>query len=109
ACLSRGLTVHEFLARVFIVPTLMCFTICSTFGASALHVESKGLAVLSDLDIETMTFGMLEQFPLAFVMSIMTIIVISIFFFTSADSATFVLCMLTTDVLFSQPHSAKIT
>src|SRR5699024_11725713 len=103
ACLSRGLTVHEFLARVFIVPTLMCFTIFSIFGASALHVESKGLAVLSDLDIETMTFGMLEQFQLAFVMSIMTIIVIAIFFITSADSATFVLSMLTTDVLFNPP------
>src|SRR5699024_12361432 len=87
ARISRGPTVREFLACVLIVPALMCFTIFSIFGASALHVESKGLAILSDLDIETMTFGMLEQFPLGFVMSIMTIIVIAIFFITSADSA----------------------
>lgn len=109
ARISRGRTVREFLAGVLIVPTLMCFTIFSIFGASALHVESKGLAVLSDLDIETMTFGMLEQFPLGFVMSIMTIIVIAIFFITSADSATFVLGMLTTDGLFNPPSSVKIT
>src|SRR5690625_6434355 len=59
ARISRGRTVREFLAGVLIVPTLMCFTIFSILGASALHVETKGLAVLSDIDIETMTFGML--------------------------------------------------
>src|SRR5690625_5649263 len=93
ARISRERTVREFLAGVLIVPALMCFTIFSIFGASALHVESKGLAILSDLDIETMTFGMLEQFPLGFVMSFMTIIVIAIFFFTFAYSATFVFFM----------------
>src|SRR5699024_5095635 len=42
-------------------------------------------------------------------MSIMTIIVIAIFFITSADSATFVLGMLTNDGLFNPPRSVKIT
>src|SRR5699024_10932065 len=69
----------------------------------------KGLAVLSDLDIETMTFGMLEQFTLGFVMSIMTIIVIAIFFITSADSDTFVLGMLSTHGLFNPSSSVKIS
>src|SRR5699024_11588082 len=70
ARISRVRTVREFLAGVLLVPTLMCFTIFSIFGASALHVESTGLAVLSVVGIETMTFGILEQFPLGFVMSI---------------------------------------
>ena len=43
---------------------------------------------------ETATFATLEHFPLGFVLSIVTLIVVMIFFVTSADSATYVLGML---------------
>src|SRR5699024_287340 len=43
---------------------------------------------------ETATFATLEHFPLGFLLSIITLIVIMIFFVTSADSATYVLGML---------------
>ncbi len=46
--------------------------------------------------METATFATLEHFPFGYVISIVTLVVIMIFFVTSADSATYVLGMLST-------------
>ncbi|MCM3756188.1 BCCT family transporter [Sporosarcina aquimarina] len=108
ARISKGRTVKEFLLGVLLVPAFVCFIFFSIFGASALHVEDVGLAKLSEMPIETMTFGMLEQYPLGFTMSLLTIVVISIFFITSADSATFVLGMFTTNGLTNPAQSVKM-
>ncbi|MEO4433902.1 BCCT family transporter, partial [Staphylococcus aureus] len=43
---------------------------------------------------ETATFATLQHYPLGFVLSLITLLVIMIFFVTSADSATYVLGML---------------
>ncbi|MBD1221075.1 BCCT family transporter [Virgibacillus halodenitrificans] len=108
ARISRGRTVKEFMMGVLFVPAFVCFIFFSIFGVSALNVEGNGLAELSKLNLETMTFGMLEQYPLGTVMSILTILVVSIFFITSADSATFVLGMLTTNGLVNPANTVKV-
>ncbi|MDW0108760.1 BCCT family transporter [Sporosarcina aquimarina] len=108
ARISKGRTIKEFLLGVLLVPSFVCFIFFAIFGASSLNIESKGLAILSDMPIETMTFGMLEQYPLGFFMSILTIIVIAIFFVTSADSATFVLGMFTTNGVSNPAQSVKL-
>lgn len=109
ARISKGRTVKEFLLGVLLVPSFVCFIFFSIFGASALNVENLGLAKLSNMPIETMTFGMLEQYPLGFAMSLLMIVVIAIFFITSADSATFVLGMFTTNGLSNPAQSVKMS
>ena len=56
----------------------------------------NGIAQISEYATETATFAMLEQYPLGYFMSLFTVLVVVIFFVTSADSATFVLGMLST-------------
>src|SRR5699024_6943647 len=74
-----------------------------------LQVEQQGMAKLSELATETVTFGMFEQYPFGFVLSLITIFVIAIFFITSADSATFVIGMFSTDGDLNPANTVKIT
>src|SRR5699024_6614958 len=54
-------------------------------------------------------FAMLEQYPLGYLMSLFTVVVIVIFFVTSADSATFVLGMLSTKGSIHPSGLVKVT
>ncbi|MBF7025193.1 BCCT family transporter [Staphylococcus kloosii] len=91
---SRGRTIKEFILGVLFVPALVCFIFFAVFGASAIFVQQHGIANIAKQATETATFATLEHFPLGFVLSILTLFVIMIFFVTSADSATYVLGML---------------
>lgn len=108
ARVSKGRTVREFIFGVLLAPTLLTIIFFCVFGTSALNIEQNGIAVISDLPTETTTFGVLDHYALGGIMSFMTIIVIAIFFITSADSATFVLGMLTTSGRLNPGNSVKI-
>ena len=109
ARISRGRTVKEFVLGVLFVPSIVCFIFFAVFGASALNLEQNGIAKISEYSLETATFGVLQNYPLGTVMSIMTLFVVAIFFITSADSATFVLGMQTTGGMINPPNLVKIT
>ena len=109
ARISRGRTVKEFILGVLFVPSIVCFIFFSVFGASALNLEQNGIAKISEYSLETATFAVLQNYPLATLLSIMTLFVVAIFFITSADSATFVLGMLTTGGMINPPNLVKIT
>ncbi|MFC4711490.1 BCCT family transporter [Planococcus dechangensis] len=109
ARISRGRTVREFMLGVLVVPSLVCFIFFSVFGVSALNLEQNGIANISEYSLETATFGVLQHYPLGTLMSILTLLVVAIFFITSADSATFVLGMQTTGGLLNPPNLVKIT
>ncbi|ASN07240.1 BCCT family transporter [Virgibacillus necropolis] len=108
ARISKGRTVKEFMLGVLIVPSLVCFIFFAVFGVSALNLEQNGIAKISELSLETSTFGVLQEYPLGTLMSIITIFVVAIFFITSADSATFVLGMLSTAGHINPSNSVKI-
>ncbi|WP_102348098.1 BCCT family transporter [Bacillus sp. Marseille-P3661] len=109
ARISKGRTVKEFLFGVLLLPSLVCFIFFAVFGVSALRLEQLGIQTISKFTLETSTFGVLTEYPLGTLMSMLTIIVIAIFFITSADSATFVLGMLSTNGLLNPGNSVKIT
>ncbi|MEL3974493.1 BCCT family transporter [Rossellomorea oryzaecorticis] len=109
ARISRGRTIKEFLFGVLLLPSLVCFIFFSVFGVSALRLENLGIAAISKFSLETSTFGTLAEYPLGTFMSIITIFVIAIFFITSADSATFVLGMLSTGGRLNPGNQVKIS
>ncbi|RSL29883.1 BCCT family transporter [Salibacterium salarium] len=109
ARISKGRTVKEFMLGVLFVPSVICFIFFAVFGVSALNLEQNGIATISEYPMETATFAVLQQYPLGFVMSLVTIVVIAIFFITSADSATFVLGMLTTAGSLNPSAAVKIS
>ncbi len=100
ARVSKGRTIREFVAGVLIVPSLFSFLWFSVMGGAALNLDlfqgtNIGAAVADN--INTALFVTLYEFPLGTLISVIAMILIGTFFITSADSAAFVLAMLSTD------------
>ncbi|MFC7372015.1 BCCT family transporter [Fictibacillus iocasae] len=99
ARVSKGRTIREFILGVLLVPTLFGALWFSVFGGAALHLElfsQLGLnKVIESKGTEIALFALFDQLPLSSFMSVLAIFLISTFFITSADSATFVLGMQT--------------
>lgn len=112
ARVSRGRTIREFIIGVLIVPTIFCTLWFSIFGGSGMYLERIMHVNLGDVintkGIEVSLFAVLAHFPLSTFTSILAIILISTFFITSADSATFVLGMQTTNGSLNPPNITKI-
>lgn len=106
ARISKGRTIREFLSGVLIVPSVVSFLWFSAFGISGINAQNNG-ADIAGLPDEQALFGMFDQFPFSMVLSILGIMLIATFFITSADSATFVLGMQTTNGSLSPPTTVK--
>src|SRR5699024_5242344 len=92
ARISRGRSIREFVLAVLVVPTVISMLWFSAFGMTGVTVGQSAPEIFQ-LPEETQLFGMFDELPLSMILSIFTLILISSFFITSADSATFVLGM----------------
>lgn len=95
ARVSRGRSIREFILGVMLVPTIISFIWFSVFGVTGIEVGKKVPEVFK-MSTETQLFGVFHEMPMGIVLSILALALVSIFFITSADSATFVLGMQTT-------------
>ncbi|WP_404452142.1 BCCT family transporter [Virgibacillus necropolis] len=107
ARVSRGRTIRQFMVGVIVIPTLIVSIWFSTFGTTAGHIQNSGVD-LTQYKTELVLFNMFDQLPLSFLLSMMAILLIMTFFVTSADSATFVLGMQSTNGSLTPPNSVKI-
>lgn len=96
ARISKGRTIREFLMGVILLPTIVSAFWFATFGMTSMNVYLTKAKSLVDLPTEQVLFGVFEHLPLGSLLSVVAMIVVAIFFITSADSATFVLGMQTT-------------
>lgn len=96
ARISKGRTIREFLTNVLLIPTIFCFLWFSTFGVLSTNAQDHG-AELVKLSTEEVLFGAFHYYPLGMILSIIALLLVFTFFITSADSATFVLGMLSED------------
>ncbi len=97
ARISRGRTIREFVAGVLLAPSAFTLVWFGVFGLSAIEVEMSGAVALAEQvhrDPSVAIFAMLEAFPLTQLASGLSVIIIVIFFTTSADSASLVIDML---------------
>ncbi len=94
ARISRGRTIREFVAGVLLAPTLLSFIWFSVFGATAINT---GMAVAAEAIKSTPTafFVVMREYPFGTVISFVAVLLLVTFFVTSANSATYVLGMLT--------------
>lgn len=106
ARVSRGRTIRQFMIGVVMAPTLLISIWFAIFGTTAGHVQNSGID-LTQFSSELVVFNMFDQLPLSFPLSIIAILLLMIFFITSADSATFVLGMQSTRGSLSPPNSVK--
>lgn len=111
ARISKGRTIREFIIGAVIAPTLFTILWLSVFGTIALSNSGNwSLAELANLVAkpESAVFVVLEQYPLSKVLSVLVIVLLSIFFVTSADSATYSISMMTSNGNMEPPKYKKI-
>ena len=98
ARISRGRTIREFVTGVLLVPTAFTLLWMTVFGDTAIHmilwehVTSLGDAIEQDSSLAL--FAFLEHFPFSGFISLIAIIMVVVFFVTSADSGALVVDML---------------
>ena len=108
ARVSKGRSIREFILNVLLIPSIVGFFWFSTFGGTAISLEAKGIASISQLALEESLFGVFANYPFGMVMSIVAIILIMTFFITSADSGTYVLAMMSTHGHANPPNRIKV-
>jgi choline/glycine/proline betaine transport protein len=113
ARISRGRTVREFVAGVLLVPTLVTFVWFAVMGGSVIKQAMEGNGdALFDPNVgivpENVLFNFLSGLPLGGVLSVIAVIVIAIFFITSADSGSLVIDMLASGGDTNPPKWSRI-
>ena len=95
ARISRGRTIREFVIGVLFVPTAFTFLWMTVFGNTAISLDlglaNGGIADAVQANLSTALFKFLEYLPAASVTSTLAIILVAIFFITSADSGALVI------------------
>jgi len=98
ARVSKGRTVREFVAGVLLVPTLVGILWFAVLGGSALYLELQqpGTMVGADgaVDLQGALFQLFANLPAGGVLTVGAIILIAVFFITSADSGALVMGMI---------------
>ncbi len=96
ARISKGRTIKEFVYGVLLAPTLASFIWFATFGTLGINLGPK-IAGEAIKTTETALFYVMQNYNLGFIISFTAVLLLCTFFVTSADSATFVLGMMTSD------------
>lgn len=94
AKISKGRTIREFIIAVLLIPSLFNFIWMTVFGSGAIYIDMhSGNNLLSRFadNPDILLFRFLDALPLGTVTSVVALIVICIFFVTSADSGIFIL------------------
>lgn len=95
ARISRGRTIRQFVSGVLAVPAGFSVIWFGVFGYASFDIELRGEGglverVVDDGDIPGALFGLLDNYPAAFFVSVVAIILVVIFFVTSVDSAALI-------------------
>ncbi|MFA5520598.1 MAG: choline BCCT transporter BetT [Castellaniella sp.] len=98
ARISRGRTIREFVRGVLLVPAGFTLFWMTVFGDTAIHFilfdGIRGFADIVNQDSSLALFAFLEQLPLAGITSMIAIVMVLVFFVTSADSGALVVDLL---------------
>ena len=91
ARISRGRTLRQYVSVVLLAPTVICVLAFSVFGGTAIWLQRDGVDIAGAASPEDMLFRVLEALPFAQITPIAIIVLLAVFFITSADSATLVM------------------
>lgn len=109
ARVSYGRTVREFITWVLVIPTIIGVIWMSTFGGTALdQLFTEGNRGVADSVPELALFRMLEGLPFTSIVSSVSVLLIAIFFITSADSGSLVMDMITAGGKMDAPVQQRV-
>ncbi|MET9518954.1 BCCT family transporter [Streptomyces sp. NPDC002994] len=90
ARISRGRTIRQFVGGVILVPSTVSLVWFAIFGGTAMKLQERG-QLAKEATPEGQLFGVLQEFPIASVMSLLVMILVGIFFVSGADAASIVM------------------
>ena len=90
ARISRGRTIRQFVTGVLLVPSAVSLVWFAVFGGAGIQAQQDG-ADLAGLTSEGQLFGVLQQYPLATVTTVLVMVLVAIFFVSGADAASIVM------------------
>jgi len=113
ARISRGRTIRQFIIGGVVVPSLGSVIWFAIFGTMGIDLGINGKLsqqIMEEIVTkpETGLFYVMEQYPFGKILSIVIMILLCIFFVTSADSGVFVLSMLTSEGNLNPVNKKKI-
>jgi choline/carnitine/betaine transport len=91
ARISRGRTIRQFVAGVLLVPSLVSLVWFAVFGGAAINIQQGGTDLAGRGSIEAQLFGVLDQYPIATIASVLVMLLVAIFFVSGADAASIVM------------------
>lgn len=112
ARISRGRTIREFVTGVLLVPTAFTLLWMTVFGNTAIHMilndGFSDLAAAVEQDTSLALFAFLQHFPFSSAISVLAVVMVVVFFVTSADSGAMVVDMLASGGAESTPVRQRI-
>lgn len=108
ARISKGRTIREFIIGVTLAPALACIVWFAVFGTLGTNL---GLDFAKDATMvtETALFKVFGNYQFGNILSIVAMVLLCTFFVSSADSATYVLGMFTSNGDLNPSNKKKIT
>lgn len=94
ARISKGRTIREFIVAVLLIPSIFNFLWMTIFGGSAIWLdngEANGTLRALVGNLESMLFHFFAYFPFTRLLNLLAVLMITIFFVTSADSGILVM------------------
>ncbi|KKK38958.1 glycine/betaine ABC transporter permease [Mesobacillus campisalis] len=112
ARISKGRTIKEFMIGAIFIPVLGAFFWFAVMGGSAIDlIQNSGetaIAAAVSTDVTSALFKFFDYFPMSVFLSILAMVLVLVFFITSANSAVFVLGMISENGNPNPSHSTKI-
>ena len=110
ARISKGRTIREFLTTVMFVPLLFCLIWFTSFGETAIFQFQEGLGKLNEPvgDISLVLFYMLDNLWFPIFSSIFSLMMLVLFFVTSADSGSLVINRITSGGKENTPRIQRV-
>ena len=91
ARISRGRTIRQFIGGVILVPSVVSLVWFAIFGGSAMRAEETGAGLTKEGTQEGQFFGLLAEYPITGVTTLLVMILVGIFFVSGADAASVVM------------------
>lgn len=109
ARVSRGRTVREFITCVLLIPTAVSILWMTVLGGTALdQLVTDGFTGAQEAALELKLFEMLTQMPLTWIASLLSIVLVIVFFVTSSDSGSLVIDTITAGGKVDAPVAQRV-
>ena len=97
ARISRGRTIRQFILGVILIPSSLLFVAYGVMGGSSIWMYREGLEGFNDeMPAAEVLFTIIDHLPYAQWLPVVVMVVLAIFFITSADSASVVMGIFST-------------